>query len=146
MMSPDQIVRNDPVLKEAMRKHGLQWSDLVEREDKSLYLPCTDPTRPAIEIDTEWVQWSMSVSWHVSGKEVRYSLDREGGIITVKNTQLPAATLAGLSGKPASVVMEMPGFDMVVIDQAVLSNAFAGDPLDLRMSALNIDQAMEDAA
>ena len=83
---------------------------------------------------------------HVSGKEVRYSLDREGGIITVKNTQLPAATLAGLSGKPASVVMEMPGFDMVVIDQAVLSNAFAGDPLDLRMSVLNINQAMEDAA
>tara|TARA_B100000378_G_scaffold36114_3_gene27124 strand:+ start:1269 stop:1706 length:438 start_codon:yes stop_codon:yes gene_type:complete len=145
-MSSDQIVRNDPVLKEAMRKHGLQWSDFVEREDQSFYLARTSATSPHIEIDTEQVQWSMSVSWRVSGKEIRYDLDGEGGIITVKDTQLPATTLAGLSGKPASTLMDMPGFDMVVIDQAVLSSAFAGDPLDLRMSVLNIDLAKEHVA
>ena len=92
MMSSDQIVRNDPVLKEVMRKHDLQWSAFIEREDKSLYLTCTgmitgEGGRTAgaywvIEIDTEQMQWSMSISWHVSGKSVRYDLDKEGAIIT----------------------------------------------------------------
>ena len=134
MMTPDQIVRNDPVFQEAMRKHGLRWSDLVEREDKSLYLPCTDPTRPAIEIDTDWSPWSMRSYWHVSGKEIRDDLNAAGAIVTVKDTQLPEATLAGLSGKPASCAIDMPGFDRLTVELAVLSNAFTGDPLDLRMS------------
>lgn len=140
MKTPDQIIRNDPVLMETMRRHDIGWSDITERADGTLYLSCAGPAEPAIEIDTERAEWSMSISWHVSGKEVRYDLERDGAIITVRDTQLPQATLSGLSGKRASCAIDMPGFDRLAVELAVLSNAFPGNPLDLRMSVHAIDE------
>ena len=140
MNSPMDTIRNDHVLQEVMRKHGLHWDDFVARsDDDTLYLPCVDPQRPSIEIDYEWPEWSLKISWNLGGKVVRYDLEREGAIVTVKDTQLPDATLAGLSGKTANTVIELPGFDGLMIDIAVLSKAFVSDPLDLRMSVENAE-------
>ena len=140
MKDTERVFRNDPVLKEVMRKHHLQWIDFVSRGDGTHYLPYSNNIRPAIEFTFTDQTVHMRVEWNAGGKRVRYEVDDEGAIITVTDTVLPDATLAGLSGKPASRVIAVTGFEDVVIEQAVLSRAFAGDPLDLRMSVNPIER------
>lgn len=134
MTIPGQFFQNDPVLKEVMRKHGLQWEHFVERDDGSVYLPCAAPDRPTIEMDTNGAISSLGIAWNVQHKEVRYDVDNDPPIVTVRDTQLPDATLVGLSGQKANAVIDLPGFDLIEIECAVLSSSFVGNPLDLRMS------------
>tara|TARA_B100000929_G_scaffold214052_1_gene171015 strand:+ start:10295 stop:10726 length:432 start_codon:yes stop_codon:yes gene_type:complete len=140
MTMPGQFFQNDPVLKEVMRKHGLQWEDFVERDDESIYLPCARPDGPSIEMTTNGAVSSLGIYWYAGEKEVRYEVDNDPPIITVKNTQLPDATLTGLSGKKANAVIDLPGFDKITIECAVLSSSFVGNPLDLRMSIYDHDR------
>ena len=139
-MIPGQFFKNDPVLQEVMHKHGLQWDDFVERDDESIYLPCAGPDQPSIEMTTNGTVSSLGIYWYASGKEVRYEVDNDSPIITVKNTQLPDVTLAGLSGKKANMVIDLPGFDKITIECAALNSSFVGDPLDLRMSIYDYDR------
>jgi len=140
MRGPERAFRNDPILQEVMRKHHLQWIDFVGRGDGTHYLPYSSNIRPAIEISLENSSAHLRIGWNVTGMRIRYEVDSEGAIITITDTVLPSTTLHGLSGEKASKVVEMPGFDRVVIEQAVLSKAFVSDPLDLRMSVHAIDE------
>lgn len=140
MKDPERVFRNDPVLQEVMRRHHLQWIDFVGRGDGTHYLPYSSNIRPEIEFSFENSQAYFRIGWNVTGRRIRYEVGSEGSIITITDTVLPDATLHGLSGERASKVMEMPGFDRVVIEQAVLSKAFVSDPLDLRMSVHAIDE------
>lgn len=130
-------IENDPVLREAMRLHGIaSYKDFEINEDDEIHVIATRDA-PAIRIANPDYPRGLGIIWHNMERPVRYEVDDEGAIVTIPDTVFPEAVLTALSGRPLSDVIKMPGAENMIIDQAVVSNAFPGNPLDLRMSLLN---------
>ena len=118
MNGPQRHYRNDPVLKEVMRKHHLQWYDFVSRGDNSYYLPYSNHIRPNILFDFYQVNQILSIDWKINNRKIEYSRDHDITRVVVHDVTLPDAYLATLAGKSANVVVDMPGFDHLNIISA----------------------------
>ena len=136
---PTIDIATDPVLAKALAAREIESLDDIERtEEGGVFLHPTFDL-PLIDIDMLSYPTWLRITWRVAGREVRYELDPQGAIITIADTQFPDAALHSFKGKRASHIIDLPGFECLLVDEAVLSSAFVSDPLDLRMSVVPRD-------
>ena len=143
----NKLFRHDPIIIEALRAHGLDianlpWPSGSEDDECVIKLYGSwgteqngDDIRPFVIPKIKlFFDGEAFLSWNKPATFLRYDIDTLGGIITVPETVISDAALAGLKGQRLSTMIDVPGADQMLIIEAVNSSAFRGDPTDLRMS------------
>lgn len=133
-MIPGQFFKNDPVLQEVMRKYGLLWEDFVQKKDGNHYIPSGDDHRPEITFSSHDARNYLCISWDNPETKVRYEINRDAITIRIGSVTFPEARLQTLPGMTASNVTKIPGFEQLVIEEAI--NKYLGEErLEFRMRA-----------
>ena len=131
-MIPGQFFKNDPVLQEVMRKYGLLWEDFVQKKDGNHYIPSGDDHRPEITFSSHDATYYLRISWDATETKVRYEINHDAIIISIEPAAFPEARLQVLPGIPASDVIEIPGFEQLVIEE-VMNRCLGESRLEFRM-------------
>ena len=142
-----RLFGSDPIVTEALRLTGLDiaslpWPDGNDEDERVIKLFGSWGTENHAGGGKPFVIPKMRLfydgeaflTWNRPETFLRYDVDTLGGIITVPQTIITEAALAGLAGKPLSDMIDVPGADQMIITNAVNSAAFVGDPTDLRMA------------
>lgn len=138
---------NDPIVIEALRLNGLDMASLpwpYGTEDDECVIKLFgswgtetigDDVRPFVIPKMRlFFDGEAFLTWNNPTPFLRYDVDTLGGIITLPETVISEAALAGLKGQRLDSMVDVPGADQMRIIEAVNSSAFRGDPTDLRMS------------
>lgn len=131
-MIPGQFFKNDPVLQEVMRKHGLQWDHFIQKKDGNHYIPGGDDCRPKITFSSHDARNYLCISWDNPETKVRYEINHDAIIISIEPAAFPEARLQVLPGMPASDVIEIPGFEQLIIEE-VMNRCLGESRLEFRM-------------
>ena len=142
MKDPERVFRKDPVLQEVMRKHHLQWDDFDAISTRRYRLPCSGD-RPEIyfSLDTttdDVLREYLRIEWEGSGRTIRYEVNRGAAVITMRDTVIPQATLHGLIGRSASMLMDIPGFERLIVREAMHRSVGSDGTRELRVGVRNI--------
>lgn len=131
-------IEKDEVLRRALRAHDAPSIEQLRADSPygASYKISGGGIFPTIDIDHLHHPQHMKITWWRDGKVVSYESDPEGEIVTVRDSPLPDAVLSGMSGRPLSEVVAIPGCEDRIVDLAVNSKAFVSDPLDLRISLI----------
>lgn len=126
---------SDPLVAGAAAARRLDLEHLPRDEDGVVEIHGTRHL-PSMSVEADG---SAMVRWYRPEGMLVYTLDGEGGIMTIEGAALAATLLEGIVGRPLSCLVDVPGSDRMTIVEGVTSHRFPGDPLDTRLAVRRDD-------